>query len=502
MTHTYGMRWITLVVLFGGWLSADEPVLRNLDFAAGSLVGWEGQGFHLQKEPEGSKNQAQSVSSRDDGPTARKALLHRTVVIPPGAGVIRFSAYAVRPANCAANDNLDVFLMATGRRVIPKKIRQGGAWAPANGLATITDGEPPLYIWPVAKYAGQTLRIVLVDEDDRPGCHLVSSGFEILPAGEFERQEFGRFMAKLAQKHKLPPMIRYDTRHFTALSNAEEGFSENHIRSCELLYATFCDHFRRKGFMVHDPVAKLMLALFDSQVGFEAYLAQKMSPLITGLYHKESNRLVSYDYGQNELYLANKQAAEQKVQQNNSLLERRSQMDSASRKAQESRADANAATIMHETAHQLSFNCGLLNREGDVPIWLAEGLACYCEATSGGKWQGIGELSPERLNALARWAADGTRLTPLQDLASNDNWLREQKDGRNLLLGYAQSWALFRMLIEEEPRALRAYLSLIYERRTAEHRMADFQQAFGPDLHRLEARHRQYVKNLIPPGPK
>ena len=28
------------------------------------------------------------------------------------------------------------------------------------------------------------------------------------------------------------------------------------------------------------------------------------------------------------------------------------------------------ATTMHEAAHQLSFNCGVLNRQGDLAIWL------------------------------------------------------------------------------------------------------------------------------------
>ena len=42
------------------------------------------------------------------------------------------------------------------------------------------------------------------------------------------------------------------------------------------------------------------------------------------------------------------------------------------------------------------------------------------------------------------------------------------------LLGYAQSWALFRMLMEERPKQMRAYLTLIWDRRTSEHRLTDF----------------------------
>ena len=68
----------------------------------------------------------------------------------------------------------------------------------------------------------------------------------------------------------------------------------------------------------------------------------------------------------------------------------------------EHRNDTNISTIMHEVAHQLSFNCGLLNRTSDVPVWLAEGLAVYCESTIGGAWQGVGEVNPQRAGVLAR----------------------------------------------------------------------------------------------------
>jgi hypothetical protein len=64
-------------------------------------------------------------------------------------------------------------------------------------------------------------------------------------------------------------------------------------------------------------------------------------------------------------------------------------------------------------------------------------------------------------------------------------------------LGYAQSWALFRFLMEEQPRKLRQYLTLIYPRRTPDQRLADFGQVFGGDLGKLEARYQKYVRDLV-----
>src|SRR5581483_4545769 len=144
----------------------------------------------------------------------------------------------------------------------------------------------------------------------------------------------------------------------------------------------------------------------------------------------------------------------------------------------------------------LSFNCGMLNREGDMPIWLAEGLACYCEPTVNGSWQGIGEPDQERLGALADALRSGTPLLELRRLVENDRW-REAQDSNMLLLAYGQSWALFRMLIEEKPQALQSYLAQIYSRQISDRRLADFCQAFGSDLPRLERHYRDYVQTLV-----
>jgi hypothetical protein len=387
--------------------------------------------------------------------------------------------------------------MAAGRRLLPKKVRTSQGWQPIDRLLAGNNGSPREYIWPVAALAGQTVRIVLIDEDDRPGCHLSCSGFHLQSADEFEGKEFSQFMVRLANEHKLYPMMRFDSPHFTALSNADDNFSEARLRNGELLYSLFYDHFQRKGFPLHKPHAKLMVALFDSQAGFEAYLGRKMSPLITGMYHPASNRFVMYDFGQNQAYLAQKRQAEGQVRQVRSQLDRQRYLGTLQLQAQEVRTGANIGTIMHEVAHQLSFNSGLLNREGDVPLWLAEGWACYCEATANGVWQGIGEPNPERLRLLAAVLEKQGTLLSVRQLLENDDWMRGQTTPQNILLGYAQSWALFRMLMEEEPRTLRSYLKLIYGRQTSERRLADFQQTFGVNLEGLEKRHADYIQRQV-----
>src|SRR5205085_539242 len=183
------------------------------------------------------------------------------------------------------------------------------------------------------------------------------------------------------------------------------------------------------------------------------------------------NRLVVYDLGQNEAFMSGKKKALDSTRFVPNALEQMRFVESINRQAREFRADMNLGVTMHEAAHHLSFNCGLLNREGDVPLWLAEGLACYCEATSNGVWQGPGELNPQRMSALIGPGRGRGKLLSLTDLVKNDQWARNSK---TLLLGYAQSWALFRLLMEERPKALRSYLTLVYPRRGPEQRLTDF----------------------------
>jgi hypothetical protein len=235
----------------------------------------------------------------------------------------------------------------------------------------------------------------------------------------------------------------------------------------------------------------------DSQAGFKAYPWRKESSLVVGMYHPSTNRLVLYDYGQNQSYLSMKDQAERQARQITSQPDRLRSVETVQRRAHEVRTEINISTIMHEVAHQLSFNFDMLNREGDVPLWLAEGLACYCEATGNGSWQGIGELNPQRLLPLRTVVNNHGKLIGLTELVSRDDWMRAPSDNQTRLLAYAQSWALFRMLMEEQPQNVSRYLKRIYPQRVRDRRLADFQQAFGPDLINLQRRYEAYVQGII-----
>jgi hypothetical protein len=488
------MNW-TLTLLLAA-LPHQEPLL-NLDFSQGRLAHWEGQGFQVTTGTGSGPSLTCGVCSSDNGKTGRAGLLHRTFVVPAGAGVILFRAAALRPVDCEPGPALDVVLEAAERRIIPKQLRT------ATGLRRVPQLLPPTnkrlqeYVWRVADFVGQRVRIALIDDDARPGCHLICSGFRILSSDELNGQEFTAHMLRLEREKELAPMTRADSKHFMAISNTADEYTEQRLYNCETIFACFCDHFARKRFVVRPPASKMMVAVFDSQAGFEAYLGQRLSTAITGVYHRPSNRLVVYDYAQNRSFLAGKRQSADIARQMHTTLERQRVVGAFSQQARDRRNDTNISTIMHEVAHQLSFNTGLLNREGDVACWLAEGLACYCEATAGGAWQGIGEANPQRARGLSGPARGQGAFIPLRTLLASDDWLHRATGVNQVVLGYAQSWALFRLLMEERPQALRRYLAAIASRRTPEHRLEDFVQAFGNDLAGLEKRYHLYMKDLV-----
>lgn len=457
----------------------------NLDFGQG-LQHWEGTGFRVVAL-DSRKPETRGVSSADDK-GRRKGMRRQVFVVPAKAQVLAFQAFA--DTEQGTNDGrLDVVLADENNQVLPRKVKVGASWSSSPRILPPFVGQPREYAWDVAGYGGKRMQIVLIDEDDRPGNYLYASGFAFQSGQDFEDGDFARFMRNLETKHHLSPMARFDSKRFTAISNARDDFAIDRLKNCEIFCDQFLDHFRSRGFSVTPPSQRLMLAIFESPEGFEAYLGQKMPSGVAGVYHPPTNRLVLYDLAENRAIAAQRNAAKKAGSRIGSTLERGRFIETLERKLSDLSKDANLSTTMHEAAHQISFNCGLLNRDGDVAVWLAEGLATYCEATDQGDWTVLGTPNPMRIADLARTRGN---MIPIKDLIVSDRW----RETNRVLLGYAQSWALFRMLMEERRSELKAYLRTIHNRKTPDHRLADFHAAFG-DLVALERRHQAYIAEMI-----
>ena len=93
--------------------------------------------------------------------------------------------------------------------------------------------------------------------------------------------------------------------------------------------------------------------------------------------------------------------------------------------------------LTHESAHQFSFNSGLLTRGVMYPLWVAEGLATHFEADDTGL-TGRGSLHTSRRERLASAHRRGT-LQPLSEFISV---VKPPQGGDAVGDAYAQSWGL------------------------------------------------------------
>jgi hypothetical protein len=476
-----------------GLCLGQSPVTDTIALKPGQMDGWQGEGYYLTASTGRGPGRSWGACTSDSDTPGRKGQLSRTFTVPDNAGLLRCRAFLNLAPSCVADHRLDVVLIDEARLAVPKQMYTSSGWVAATGLLPRWQGLPRDYSWDLSMHRGRTLKLIIRDQDDRPGCHVYAGGFHFQASTPITDTDFPKYMLTLQEKHKLPLMDRYDSKRFTAISNASEKFTRQHLKYCEIFYDLFLNHFRGRGFKVDPPAGKrLMLAVFCEPKGFEAYLGRPMPAGITGVYHTPSNRLVLYDLSQNAYLLASREEQLKRAEFAHPH-DRLRLFDTAERRYKDLAKEVNLSTTMHECAHLLSFNSGLLRRDGDVPVWLAEGLATYCEATDEGDWQSLGSPNPLRIQDLRR--AQGNFLS-LADLMQ-DSWLRSPA----VLLGYAQSWALYRMLMEERSQSLNKFLKIVATRRVPEYRLADFREAFG-DLPALERRYRSYLNDLVARYPR
>jgi Protein of unknown function (DUF1570) len=300
--------------------------------------------------------------------------------------------------------------------------------------------------------------------------------------------EFIATMQKLQKKYKMQPMARFDSKRFIAISNAPDDFTKDRLKLCETFHDAFLKHFEKAGFAVHPPTERMMIAVFATNENFDSYFGHDMTG-IAGVYHTPANRLVLYDFSENKnLRKQRDQAVGSGAALGNSMARAKFEQG-VSRKFDDYSKDMNLSITMHECAHLVSFNCGLLARDRDVPAWLAEGMATYCEATDQGDWTRLGSSNPVRIRDLNR--ANKAYIS-LADLVGDDRWVRSNR----VLTGYGESWALFHMMMTERPKDLRRYIDLIHDRKVPESRIADFQEAFG-DIRKVQARFNDYLRDKV-----
>jgi hypothetical protein len=264
----------------------------------------------------------------------------------------------------------------------------------------------------------------------------------------------------------LGKLGRAESDHFLVIGNASQEFRGEVLKACETMAAEFVAHFRAKGFKPLElPTGRMTVVVLADAESYAKFAGEDSGLTIGGHYEPATNRLVIFDY--------------------------RSSQGELARQAEV----INSFTLSHETNHLLDFNTGLLDRAGDVPHCISEGLATYGETWRPKPKDQMGHVNYPRLKGL-----QGADWIPLAQLLSDDTLLDNAKTRD---AAYAQSWVLvhYHMYYMKDPARLpkfRAYLAAIKPRRDASHRLEDAREHLG-DLDALDKILRRYARS--PKGP-
>jgi len=249
------------------------------------------------------------------------------------------------------------------------------------------------------------------------------------------------------------------SEHFQAVGDSSESFMKITLGDCERIAQGYFDHFRAKGFDVRNPDRRLTLIVFVDERPFRS-LVKGVPESVSGLYKRTDNWLILFDF---------RNVTSRNLRQG---------------------YQANMWTLAHEATHLLAYNTGLLNRKGDVPRAITEGIATYSEARKLDGQSEPGQINSMRLDDLAHIQRRVKWITVAELLTDEKAAFGPTED--RLLLAYAQSWLLVYHLMTTPARLsqFRAYLKSIDKRTDALHRLQDAESSFG-SLDRLDRDVRQ-----------
>ncbi len=273
-----------------------------------------------------------------------------------------------------------------------------------------------------------------------------------------------------AQELGLKSFRSLKSKHYAAVGNASDDYLRITLLDCEAIARDFIEHYSSKGFPVAFPHDRMTAVVLEDERAFAQFLPERKNSTQTGVYLPGWNWLVVQDF----------------------------------RRVPRFRTDIpvwadNLRTLAHEATHQLTFNTGLLNREGDVPRCIGEGLATYGEVRRPNARSLPGQINHSRLTNLAHYRR-GLGWIPLSRLLVDESWWNS-RDGAKVLLSYAQSWLLIHYLMSEPNRTaqFRKYLEAIDDRKASDLRIDDARANLG-DLEKLDEELKKYSVRLLQGG--
>ncbi len=314
---------------------------------------------------------------------------------------------------------------------------------------------------------------------------LVERRRDAVPFAFLSPDEFGRRLLG-----ELPAGFEvHRTTHYVICFNTPREYAAWCGALFERLYMAFTNYWARRGFQLSEPPLPLPAIVFADRSSYRQYAQGELGDLagsIPGYYSLTTNRMTLYD-------LTGAAAA-------GPAPRRFSSQAQIKRILSQPEAERTVATIVHEATHQIAFNCGLHTRLSDCPLWVSEGIALYFETpdlSSRKGWKSIGAVNPVHLaqfrEYLGRRPADS-----LVALLTDDKRFRDPAISR---YAYSEAWALTYYLMSRRPKEHVAYVRRLSAKKPlvwddAQTRLAEFREAFGNDLGKLDAEMVRFIASL------
>ena len=268
-----------------------------------------------------------------------------------------------------------------------------------------------------------------------------------------------------AKKAGLSSFRSSETEHYRGVGDAPDAYRNQALKICKSLASIYQKHFHDKGFDVEFPKRRLTVITLKDVDSYKAFLGEDPGAAVGGHYNLDTNRLVIFDFRPSGKELA---ARSERV---------------------------NTFTLVHEEAHQLTFNTGLLNRRGDVPVCLSEGLATYCELWRPTGHTLLGQANLPRLQVLVQ--PESRDWIPLAQLLTDDSLL---ENAATQQLAYAESWAFVHYLMKT-PARLPRFRAVPRRHPRASRRFATSQGRSGPSRQSRSPRSRaEAARGAVDPG--
>jgi hypothetical protein len=319
------------------------------------------------------------------------------------------------------------------------------------------------------------------------GSELISRSELTSPFAPLEHEEMADRLLS-----ELPAGFRANiTPHYVVCYNTSRAYAQWTSSLLERLYKAFTNYWQNQGLELREPEFPLAVVVFDDRRMYDQASRTDLpngtgvltsAGGIVGFYSLRSNRINMFD-------LTGAEAVRDADDHRGSMREINQMLSQPA-------AVPLVSTIVHEATHQIAFNCGLLQRFAELPLWLCEGMAVYFEApdlSSTRGWRGIGKVNYGRLSTF-RKNIPNWREGSLEELIGTDDRFRNP---RTAIDAYADAWALNYYLIRYEPDSYSAYLKALAKKKPLveedrAQRIADFRKHFG-DLSRLQ---RAFLKQM------